>query len=96
MTSDSTHAGLIVSEAVSNAEQKHGTHGDAAACSDADDGVEPLRVSLNLALLSNLARLLQENVRRATHIKQGIPYEGAFTGADIVVRRRGTLARACS
>lgn len=43
---------------------------------------------VNLALLSHIAVKVRDQVPRGTHVKGGIPYHRAFTGRDIVVRRR--------
>ena len=41
----------------------------------------------NPALLSHIAVRLRDKVPRGTHVKGSIPYERAFTGRDIVVRK---------
>ncbi|KAJ3776382.1 CNH domain-containing protein [Lentinula raphanica] len=39
---------------------------------------------INFSLLSHLAIQLRDHVPRGVHVKASIPYEGAFTGKDIV------------
>ena len=58
----------------------------------ADDLGDPDEIDehefLNTALLSHIAVKLRDKVPRATHVKESIPHQNAFTGKDIVVRVR--------
>lgn len=49
-----------------------------------DEEEDPHRF-INYALLSHIAVQLRDKIPRGTHVKSSIPYEGAFTGKDVVV-----------
>jgi hypothetical protein len=49
-----------------------------------DEEDDPSRF-VNYSLLSHISVQLRDKVPRGSHVKGGIPYEGAFTGKDVVV-----------
>jgi hypothetical protein len=78
-STSSTHSELLHSNLVLDVEDSN-VYSDEALELETDVRFD------NFALLSHLAARLRDSLPRGTHVKGSIPYPGAFTGKELVVR----------